>query len=72
MSDTAQVPDSGSENPKEEPRRRRFRTGLLVLSSAAFGGLAVALWNRRTLARMQNESQESAPKPVPPDDEAIY
>jgi hypothetical protein len=72
MGDTAQVIDSDRKEPEKKPRSHCLRTGLLLLSSAAFGGLAVALWNRRTLARMQNESQESAPEPLPPDDEAIY
>ncbi len=35
------------------PRRERWATGLLVISSAALGGIAVALWNRHTLARMR-------------------
>jgi hypothetical protein len=30
----------------------------LLASSAAFGGIAVAIWNRRTLAKMRQPGQE--------------
>ena len=30
-----------------------LRTGVLIAGSALFGGLAVALWNRRALARLR-------------------
>lgn len=39
--------------PKPKPRHRRWKTALLVLGSATFGGIAFALWNRRELAQMQ-------------------
>ena len=34
-------------------RRNLWRSGLLIATSAAFGGIAVAIWNRRTLAKMR-------------------
>jgi hypothetical protein len=39
-----------------------WRQGLLVVSSAALGGIAVAIWNRRTLAQMRQDidSDETA------------
>ncbi len=39
--------------------RKEWRSRLLLVSSAVFGGIAVALWNRRTLAgiRLQLEKQ---------------
>jgi hypothetical protein len=38
------------------PERRSFwRSGLLIATSAAFGGIAVAIWNRRTLAKMRQK-----------------
>ncbi|MGI8771281.1 MAG: hypothetical protein ACR2JE_07580 [Acidobacteriaceae bacterium] len=37
----------------------RFRTGLLLVSSAALGGIAVAVWNRRLLRELRT-SLESA------------
>ena len=40
------------------PRRERWTTGLLVVSSAALGGIAVALWNRHTLARMREAAAD--------------
>ena len=49
--------NSGKETTAE-PRTTRsshLRTGLLLAGSALFGGIAVALWNRRTLARMRQE-----------------
>jgi hypothetical protein len=30
-----------------------WRTGLLLITSAALGGIAVAVWNRRTLAQFR-------------------
>jgi hypothetical protein len=45
---------------------------LLVLGSALFGGIAVVLWNRRTLANMQNQPLEKTNPPSPVDDDAIY
>ena len=51
------VSPSNEEAPEEsrpEPERRSFwRSGLLLATSAAFGGIAVAIWNRRTLAKMR-------------------
>ena len=37
-----------------------FTTGLLILSSAALGGIAVALWNRKTLSAL-HEMEQQAP-----------
>lgn len=51
----AEAPD---QNPPE--RRSFWRSGLLIATSAAFGGIAVAIWNRRTLAKMRQQT--------PPDD----
>ena len=33
-----------------------WRTSLLLISSAALGGIAVALWHRRTLIQFRQES----------------
>ncbi|HTZ58147.1 MAG TPA: hypothetical protein VMB49_08625 [Acidobacteriaceae bacterium] len=33
-----------------------WRTSLLLATSAALGGIAVAIWNRRTLAQMRQSS----------------
>jgi len=48
------------------------RTGILLLGSAIFGGIAVALWNRRTLVNMQNRSEEPVEKIPSMEDDAIY
>ena len=34
-------------------------TGLLLTSSAALGGIAVAIWNRRSLVRMRQQIDAS-------------
>jgi hypothetical protein len=39
-----------------------WRTGLLLATSAALGGIAVAIWNRRILAQIRQPQQ-------PPEDE---
>jgi hypothetical protein len=41
-----------------------WRTALLLTTSAAFGGIAVAIWNRRTLARMRQESASGSNRSV--------
>ena len=64
--------DSKGENSRKQDRDSRLRTGFLVLGSALFGGIAVALWNRRTLASIRNPLQESEFKPTVFDDDAIY
>lgn len=49
--------------PSDENQRRSprgfWRTGLLLTTSAALGGIAVALWNRRSLERIR----QKAPRP---------
>ncbi len=65
--------DTTLDSPIRNEKPRRFvRTGLLLMASAAFGGLAMALWDRHTLSRIRNRA-EPAPDVRPPDDEdAIY
>ncbi len=49
-----------AENPTQSSSRRGFRmlgTGLLIAGSALFGGLAVALWDRKSLAKLRQPSQ---------------
>ncbi len=40
--------------------RSFWRTGLLLTSSAALGGIAVAIWNRRSLARIRQKYESRA------------
>jgi hypothetical protein len=47
-----------------------WKTALLLAGSAAFGGLAVALWNRNTLSEMHRRPSEPA-RPLP-GEEDIY
>jgi hypothetical protein len=47
------TPDKG---PSVTERRNFWRSGLLIATSAAFGGIAVAIWNRRTLAKMRQHT----------------
>jgi hypothetical protein len=43
-----------TETTDASPRPKSlWRRGLLVATSAALGGIAVAIWNRRTLAQMR-------------------
>ncbi|HTZ89042.1 MAG TPA: hypothetical protein VMA71_01800 [Alloacidobacterium sp.] len=72
MQDPVEVADSNKESHQKEPRSGRFRTGLLIIGSALLGGIAVALWNRRSLTDMQSKVQEKDAKPLPVDDDAIY
>jgi hypothetical protein len=47
-----------AEHEEAEPppeKRSLWRTGLLLATSAALGGIAVALWDRRTLAQMRQQ-----------------
>jgi hypothetical protein len=50
-----------------------WRTGLLLATSAVLGGIAVVLWNRRSLERMREESEFEAadPRPSPANEEYI-
>ena len=48
-----EAPDDSSPVPDQ---RNFWRSGLLIATSAAFGGIAVAIWNRRTLAKMRQKS----------------
>jgi hypothetical protein len=41
-----------------------WRTGLLLATSAALGGIAVAIWNRHTLAQMRQQSHPSEDEPT--------
>ncbi|MGB7190620.1 MAG: hypothetical protein WBD10_10815 [Acidobacteriaceae bacterium] len=51
------------------PRRKLWRATLFVIGSAAFSGVALALWNRRELTRIRQTTPPPAPNP--PDDEII-
>ena len=57
--DFAAVPQPAQ--PAEKPRKNPLRTALMLAGSAAVGGLAVALWHRRTLTELR---RESAAKPT--------
>lgn len=54
------------------PRGRGiWRTGLLLTTSAALGGIAVALWNRRSLERIRQPNDvdvgRNPPRNNPPE-----
>jgi len=40
--------------------RKPWQTALLLVGSAALGGMAVAIWNRKVLADMRNRMAEPA------------
>jgi hypothetical protein len=54
-------------SPAPSKERQFWRTGLLLTSSAALGGIAVAIWNRRSLARIR-QKYESVPPANQEDD----
>lgn len=58
MNEAPDKPESEPETP-EKPGIRILQTGLLVAGSALLGGLAVALWHRKSLAKLRQ------PSPVP-------
>jgi hypothetical protein len=72
MTDPSQVVESKKEDSPKEARPTRTRTAILLLGSAVFGGIAVALWNRRTLAKMQNRPTEAQKEILTLEDDAIY
>lgn len=47
-------------DPISKPHTRRWKTVLLVLGSATFGGVAFVLWNRRELAQIH--AKRNAPE----------
>jgi len=51
--------------PENANLRKIARSGLLMVTSAALGGIAVAIWNRRTLADIRREPEESSEPPEP-------
>jgi hypothetical protein len=51
------TPAEPSHESHSVPERRNFwRSSLLIATSAACGGIAVAIWNRRTLAKMRQQT----------------
>ena len=48
--------EAAGETPAPVERRNLWRSSLLIATSAAFGGIAVAIWNRRTLAKMRQQT----------------
>jgi hypothetical protein len=51
--------------PENANLRQIVRSGLLLATSAALGGIAVAIWNRRTLADIRRPSDEAEPSSEP-------
>jgi hypothetical protein len=47
-----------SPSPARDSGRKLWQTALLLAASAAFGGLAVAFWNRKTLSDIRNRPPE--------------
>ena len=47
--------DDAEETANVPGYRRFWRTGFLLATSAALGGIAVAVWNRRILAQMRQQ-----------------
>lgn len=55
------MPDSsepGQDRTNSQRGLRLLRTGLIIAGSALFGGLAVALWDRKSLASLRQPHPE--------------
>ena len=52
---------SWNERLKGISHRNVISTGMLILSSAALGGIAVALWNRKILAAFHRLEEQDVP-----------
>ncbi len=50
------LPEAPEEGISMSERRNVWRSGLLIATSAVFGGIAVAIWNRRTLAKIRQQT----------------
>jgi hypothetical protein len=72
MPDSIEMADSKREIEQKESRPSRLRTGLLVVGSALLGGIAVALWNRRSLTDIRSQVSKKESEPPPASDDAIY
>jgi len=72
------LPDFMSELPPNAPQNppkpqagsgiRAFLTGAIIAGSALLGGMAVVLWNRKSLSRLRQPIQ-TLPKPSSSKDE---
>jgi hypothetical protein len=61
---------SADQDPSPPAKSSRLlKSALMLVGTMAFGGLAVALWNRRELTRMHSAP---AQPPPPPLDEEIF
>jgi hypothetical protein len=69
--DTADSQPDIPDIPVRRPGRKAWETALLLAASAAFGGLAVAFWNRKTLADMRNRNPEPPRRTIGREDD-IY
>ena len=60
-----------AKNPSITPTRARklVRAALFFAGSAAFAGLAVALWDRKTLTAMRRRDAEPPEQPRSPDED---
>jgi len=65
MADRKSVDSANQQEPSEAPTRARkwLRAAVFFAGSAAFGGLAVALWDRKTLTAMRGKSVDHAAPP---------
>ena len=62
---------AGNPSPAASKTRSCWRTALLLTSSAALSGIAFAIWNRRSLARIRQEYESRAPRPGIHEDDVI-
>lgn len=54
----------GTQYPKLGSAMRRGSTGFLIVGSALVGATAIALWNRRAIARLRAEIRANRPEVI--------
>ena len=60
----AELGTAESQVQQEESLKRRWSTAFLMIGSALVGATAVAFWNRRTIAHLQDQFHLRDPFPV--------
>jgi hypothetical protein len=62
-------PENPEPHPESGTKVKAFLTGMIVAASALVGGLAVVLWNRKTLSGLRQQADSRKGPSKEPDDE---
>ncbi len=63
----ASQPPNTEQQPPSGAKLKAFFTGMIVAASALVGGLAVVLWNRKTLSGLRQPAESGKGPSVGPD-----